>query len=289
MTLEEIKNKFSKKQLKLHEKIKTLIGDQPAIALASLQGESATSQKEILIMATIIEQFTPIEIMEFKHSPRKVLLSGIQCQGHPVTIQPQYKVKNTNPKAQPWSIDLAIELYRLVGDERIKIGALAIEYDGHPSHFLESGVKTSYKRDMNIISTEDMNIFRISADAWKEDPKHIASSIKKLFNRKIFFAEILLRSALKTFRPKSYIPNDKFITCPICNELGKLAGDYCPACRGLGRVKSLTAQYLKVDEYEIIECKLCKQQTSCKLCMGTGVTTLAKAREHERHPKDRAN
>lgn len=286
MKLEEIKDKFSKKQRKLYENIKTMIGDDPAIALASLQGESATSRKELLIIAQIIEQFTPIEVEEFNHTPRKVIFTGVKCKGHPVTIRPQYKVTNTNPKASPWSIDLVIELYRLVGDDRAKIGALAIEYDGHPSHFLESGVKTSYKRDMNIISTEDLNIFRISADAWKEDPRKIINSIEKLFNRKIFFAELLLHSALKTFRPKSYIPTDKLIICPICNELGKLAGDYCPACRGLGRIKSMTAQYLKADEYEIIECKLCKQQGSCKLCMGTGVTTLAKARDHAIQEKD---
>lgn len=48
----------------------------------------------------------------------------------------------------------------------------------------------------------------------------------------------------------------------------------------------MTAQYLKADEYEIIECKLCKQQGSCKLCMGTGVTTLAKARDHAIQEKD---
>ncbi|WLP07922.1 MULTISPECIES: hypothetical protein [Pseudomonas] len=278
---EYIKNRFSKNQRALYEKIKLMIGDEPSVALISLQGESETSQAEIAVIAQIIKQFSPIEIVEHQDSPRKVILSGKRGLGHTVKISPQFKVQNEKPKTRAWSIDLLLELFRSVGEDKLRIAAVGIEYDGYPSHFIESGVKLAYKRDMNIASSEGIQVIRIAPDEWKKDPEYFIKHIKKYLDRRISDAEKLQRAVLKASNPKQLLKGGDNVVCPICNGCCVLAGEFCSICHGVGRVKASLAASVNIEDFETIDCNLCSSQNStCKLCLGIGSVPLYRAIEY---------
>ncbi len=146
--LERIKKGFSKKQKKLFDRIKPLVGRKVSIGLISLQGVERTTQAEIEVIANLICQFEPVSILSFQSTPRRITFSGEVGKGHSVQIIPQHKVANTNPKAQDWAIDLVLELHRVIGHDFVKIAAIGIEYDGHPSYYVESNIKNTYQCDI---------------------------------------------------------------------------------------------------------------------------------------------
>lgn len=276
--LYEVKRKFSRRQSRLHEKLKAVIGDLPSIALISLQGESQTSQKEMEVIAELVKQFVPLKIEEYVESPRKLILSGKGAKKHSVLISPQFKIKNSNPKAPSWSVDLVIELFRSVGVESIKIGALGIEYDGHPSHYVETGVQKAYKRDMHIAATEGIQLIRISPSDWDDNPGQYSKAIKKYFDRKIFDAENIQKATVRLIQNLLPPSGGELVKCPICEGLFSLAGDFCPFCKGVGSVKRMAAENVRIEDFHSFDCHKCSLSSSkCELCLGSGSVSLARA------------
>jgi hypothetical protein len=285
--LYEIKRKFSNRQRRLHEKLKAVIGDFPSIALISLQGVSQTSQKEMEVIAELIKQFIPLKLEKYVELPRKLILSGEGPKKHSVLISPQFKIKNSNPRSPSWSVDLVIELFRSVGVESIKIGALGIEYDGHPSHYVESGVQKAYKRDMHIATTEGIQLIRISPSDWDDDPSQYTKAIKKYCDRKILDAENIQKATVRLIQ--NFLPptGGELVRCPVCEGLCSLAGDFCPFCKGLGSVKRMAAENVRIEDFHSLECHKCLLNSSkCKLCLGSGSVSLARAIDERKNEEE---
>lgn len=283
MDLEKLKNKFSNKQIKLQNKIEKLIGRDPSIGLVSLQGVERTSQSEIEVVANLIVPFKPIEILIFQETPRKITLIGVFLKVHKIKIIPQYRVKNYVNNNQDWAIDLVLELHRPIGNEFVKIASLGIEYDGYPSHYVESKIKSTYSRDINILSESGVCSIRISPESWKREPENIKKAIKKYFKHKIKDAESVQRKTIDALHATSKYR--KFTQCPICVGERKLANDFCPACKGVGAVFAGEWRHIDESQYVNFDCPECRgNRSTCRLCNGAGYISREKALEwQEKH------
>lgn len=278
--LDEVKKGFSNKQRKIFGQINLLVGRDAAIGLISLQGVERTSQAEIKVIANLICQFTPLEIVVFNKSPRRVVLSGKFAKGHSVQIIPQYKVENLNTKAQPWAIDLVIELHRSIGSEFVKIAAIGVEYDGYPSHYIESKIKSTYQRDIGIVYKNGILPIRISPESWKKDPYIIKKAIKKYFEHQIKIIEEVQSRTMRAVKNCIAVNDDILTTCVVCNGRCTLAGDECPVCNGMGSIKRLVSERVDLSDYESFTCPSCRQASlDCFTCHGSGVISREKALE----------
>ncbi|EGQ8156570.1 hypothetical protein [Vibrio alginolyticus] len=277
--LTELSKGFSNKQKKLLGRIEPITNRQVAISLISLQGVEKTSQAEIEVIANIISQFKPLEIVDIQESPRHIFLCG-NFKKHYVYIEPQYKVLNINPKAQPWSIDLVLKLQRKIGSDLVEIASIGIEYDGHVSHYVESNIKSTYKRDVEIIAKNGIQSLRISPELWKKNFQDIKKAIKKYFEHQI---RIIENVQLSTMNALDSSQNDSVYdtTCPVCLGESVIALELCPACSGVGRVSCKT--YINLDDYNIFDCPECQhrrvQSKSCIICIGKGYISREKALE----------
>ncbi|EGQ8609183.1 hypothetical protein GNT15_24405 [Vibrio parahaemolyticus] len=279
LKLEQIRKSFSNKQKKLLERIEPITNRQVATSLISLQGVEKTSQAEIDVIANLISQFKPLEIIDLQDSPRHIILRGHMSQGHYVYIEPQYKVLNTNPKAQPWAIDLVLKLYRTIGNDLVEIASIGVEYDGHISHYVESKIKSTYKRDAAIICKNGIQSLRISPELWKNNSEDIKKAIKKYFEHQI---KVIENVQLSTINTLSYSQDDSFsqITCPVCNGNCRLAGEQCPVCKGMGSIKQSDADELDLTEYEEFTCPDCRGVSlDCTTCGDSGSISREKALE----------
>ena len=276
-TLTKIQDGFSNKQKKLFDKIQLLIGEEASIALISLQGVERTSQAEIEVIANLISQFKPIKIINFIDSPRQIILSGqVPTKGHIVKIIPQYKVKNINPKSQPWAIDVVFKLYRDIGDRSVEIATIGVEYDGHPSHYVESKIKSTYKRDIGIVSETGIQSIRIYPELWRKDPDFIKKAINKYFKRQIKTTE---KVQVNTIKALNETPRN-LVQCPICNGEYSLAGEFCPLCKGQGMIHSEYAKNIDFSEYDDYSCPNCEgTRATCLICLGSGWINRDKALE----------
>lgn len=282
--LKQYKNKFSKTQLDLAKKIEVKLGEDAAICLVSLLIFERTSQREIDVITKLIEQFSPIEVKEFTENPNKVTLAGIGPKRHRIEIIPQFKVKNPFPQGRTWSLDLVIKLYRKIGEEHINICSINVEYDGDPSHYLESGIIKAYMRDASVVSELSIQTLRISPNAWKKDDQFFVKAIKKIFENSIKKIEKVQYHTIKaTQAHSSYLSEKKRVECPICTGGGMLADEYCPLCQGVGRISKELTINLDLSEYEFIDCPECKKRSepyrSCTICIGKGSITREKAVE----------
>lgn len=286
-TLEVIKNNFSNNQKKLFKRIKPDTNRQVAIGLISLQGVEKTSQAEIEVIASLISQFSPLEIDNFQNSPRRITLKGQFPNGHIVYIEPQYKVGNINPKAQPWAIDLVLRLNRWIGQDLVEIAAIGIEYDGHIAHYVESKIKSTYKRDAIITSNEGFQSLRISPEQWKSSKEDLKKAIKKYFEHHIKKIEKVQLSTINAqdFNKLIYENENEnevisTVTCPLCNGRGSLAGEDCPICNGMGSVKRYIAAKVNLSNYEKFTCPDCRSiKLDCKTCNDEGSISREKALE----------
>ncbi len=282
VSLKKIEKNFSNKQNKLLQKIEKLIGREASIGLISLQGSEQTSQAEIEVIANLITQFQPIKISEFQETPRHITLEGHLDNWHPLTISPQYKIQNTSPNSQPWAIDLALHLNRIIGQDTIRVSSLGIEYDGYPSHYIESNIKKTYLRDTAISSESGIQSIRISPESWKRDPDFFKKAIKKYFNHSIKTVDQIQLSTIKATKEsdlKRYtndIEDQRLTKCIVCNGRGELAGSECPICRGMCSILESTARKIDISEYDKFPCPSCKG-INCSACRGSGVITREKA------------
>lgn len=273
--LERLKTSFSNNQKKLFQRIEPITNRQVAISLISLQGVEKTSQTEIEVIANLISQFQPLEIVDFHESPRRVVLRGKVSKGHVVYIEPQYKVANRNPKAQPWAIDLVLTLFRKIDRDLTEIASIGVEYDGHISHYVESKVKSTYKREVSIVSDTGIQTLRVSPELWKSDAESIKKAIKKYFKRCI---KIIDNVQLSTINAQNEFSSTT--TCPICNGRCRLAEEDCPACNGMGAVKESVAEKLDLSDYEEFKCHDCRGiSLDCHTCGGSGTISREKALE----------
>lgn len=282
--LTQYREKFSRNQQDLADKIGVRLGKDVATCLVSLLMFERTSKREIGVIAKFIEQFKPLEVSGLAESPYKIKLTGLGPKDHRVDIFPQFKLKNPLPNGRVWSLDLVVKLYRQIGDIYFEICAINMEYDGDPSHYLESGVKKSYVRDVAVASELFAHVIRVSPEEWERDSQYFIKAVKKLFENSIRRTEKLQRYTLECSRRyNASLGKAREIKCPICTGLGMLADDFCPLCKGVGFVNERLVFNLDVSDYECVDCPECKKRKepyrACKICKGTGSISRDKAIE----------
>lgn len=285
--LNKLQNSFSNNQKKLFSKICPLIGREASIALISLQGVEKASQAEIEVIANLIAQFKPIKIMDLQETPRRVTLSGKYTDNYSIRMVPQYKVANAKTRAQPWAVDLVIELYLLTGEECVKISSIGIEYDGYPAHYVESNIKATYLRDSCILGEEGISFIRISPDLWKKDPEVFKKAIRKYLSRQVKTVEKVqyhtknecIRSMGAKYVYEAKVRLLCYVECPICEGACFLPDEPCPICGGYGKVTKNVADNIDYLEYERFSCPTCKSKISkrCHKCGGSGTISRENA------------
>lgn len=276
---DKIEAEFSKKKKKLCDKIKPLVGADAAVALVNLQGYGEASYAEIEMIAQLVSGFAPFVILEFSLSPKKVVLQGCGPAGHVVRVYPQYEVEQPfsedGKRNSAWAIDVVVKLYRSIFGELVYLDALGYEYDGHSSHFLESGIKKAYDRDFNIHTEEGFSLIRIYPQSWKARSYNYKRGLHKFFERVILKTETIQRKTLERVGLANLVSlgddlYDPIITCPLCNGRCKIGPDECVICRGMGSIAKTKSDSLDLSEYDEMPCP-CSSQTECRFCKGTGV------------------
>ncbi|WP_447018142.1 hypothetical protein [Shewanella algae] len=279
--LDKIKEKFSRKQEKISEEIEPLVGKDVSIALTGLKNTERTSFYEIRVIATLMSAYAPIKIESFSSDNTPLILQGEGPRGYAVKIIPQYKVKNTIQNAPPWSIDLVLELYRKQGADLDYIASIGVEYDGYPTHFLESNVKKSYLRDVGIVSETGIQSIRIAKEAWEKDHSLFITAIKKFFEHKI---EIIDRTTKKSIRKYQEsinkangqkLKNSNEYVCPKCIGNCAINGFPCNYCLGKGSVDRLKSGLFNRYKHGYVRCHRCfGNSRRCQTCKGSGILNV---------------
>lgn len=189
---------FTSNQKKRVSKLSRIIGETAAIALI---GNEKTSKIEIEVVAEIISHLNPLNIYSYKMRPNKAVLSGRTHQGNLVHIHPQFRVPKpqriTDGSRQDyWYVDMAIQLYSR-RDENICIGLWGAEYDGHPQHFLESGVEKSHFRDVVMENEIGMRPIHITKEYWAKHPQEYKDNMIRYFERRNYETETLSMEDLR--------------------------------------------------------------------------------------------
>ncbi len=155
------------------------------------------------MIAALLKQFNNIEIYAFKTMPSKVVLKAKAQDGHPVLIHPQYRIpkplrlNGKNFKRQDyWYVDLAIEIFDK-DTGTVIIGIWAMEYDGYPDHFTESGIKRDRFRDMVINTETDIVCIHVTKERWSSDQNEYISNMLRFIERRAQDASCMSLSDLK--------------------------------------------------------------------------------------------
>lgn len=276
--LNELEMSFSNSQRKLLQEVSPLVGHQPAVALVSLKGSERTSLKEISVIAHIISQFKPIKIEQFNESPRRIILVGQLIPPYEVEITPQKRIPNNKPGAQPWAVDLVINLTLPTSHGSTSLASVGIEYDEYPIHYLESSIKRQNKRDIHILSEHAIPLIRISPEYWKADGNGIKKAIRKFLRNAIEKTEKIKRLAKKSEEVGfKKLPDNYFSTagdttdCPVCEGQQFIGIDYCRPCHGMGRMPTNIAKSISLSDHEVFTCPDCRGKGGrCKTCLGSG-------------------
>ncbi|WP_287880937.1 hypothetical protein [Aquitalea sp.] len=187
---ERFLNKFtsllSGNKKKLAEKLSKDIGTIAAVALV---GNQNNSRMEVEVIAAIIKHLKPLDIHSFTVNPNKAILVGRTPQGNIVHIHPQYRVAKpkrilAEGKQDYWYVDMAIKIYSSI-DENTCIGLWGVEYDGHPQHFIETGVIKSHFRDVVIENETEMRPIHITKEGWSNYPDEYIRHMMNYFYRRV--------------------------------------------------------------------------------------------------------
>ncbi|MDX7844629.1 hypothetical protein [Aeromonas caviae] len=198
--LEQFSKNLSNKKRK---KVKSLSKSNGLLVSTALYGSSRTSDAEIHVVSALLKEFNDIELYAFKTVPNKVILKAKTQDGHRVLIHPQYRVpkplrlNGENLKKQDyWYVDLAIEIFDK-NTESVVIGIWAMEYDGHPEHFTESGIKRGRFRDMVINTETDIFCIHVTKEMWASDQNEYISNMLRFIERRTRDASFMSLSDLK--------------------------------------------------------------------------------------------
>lgn len=227
--LQSVEDKLSGKQKKHLIKMEEIL--PRFIALGVLGMNLRSSARELDMIADILASFSDLSIYSVRHEPRQVVFDGVY-KGFVVRFWPQYIVKKPNdhpmfsvkmPQSNFWAIDFAIEVLRC----DFRIAVIAIEYDGHPNHYIESGIKKSYLRDWGIFDSEGFVPLRVAPDQWVVHPKYYKDAILRNIDRKIkLYLDVGCNNLYKLNVDQNSIPDfwverrgDCFFARPLIRKL----------------------------------------------------------------------
>ncbi|WP_338883541.1 hypothetical protein [Xenorhabdus sp. TH1] len=151
------------------------------------------SYPEALMISKIIGEFSSVEICSYTEKPQSVcFLANIDDKKN-VYIYPQYRLmkplylnKKDRKQQDYWYIDLAIELHIVnpIDDDSAIIAIWGMEYDGHPQHFIESGIQDSNLRDLTINTEYDINIMHITKEIWENRSRLVHANLSRFIERR---------------------------------------------------------------------------------------------------------
>lgn len=275
--LESALNSKKKNALK---KITPLVGREIAILLVSIP--HSVSPKELEVVATLIGSFESLRVYQHSNLPYHVVVEGQTADGYLVRFTPQYRIaqpiKENGKQNPPWCVDLLVQLFAEVNGREIRVAALGYEYDGHDSHYVETGVKNAYIRDWNILLIEDVKIVRISPVSWSDSSWSYVAGLKKFFKRRIDdLREVQVETVKSLFVDSDLafvnVDDDVVVTCKVCNGRCKLASMECPGCNGMGSLPKSKLKNFDMSSYDRIPCPECSGAIECRACRGSGITS----------------
>lgn len=171
-----------------------------------LLGAVKCSYAEALVMSTVIGWFDDVDVYSYTEIPLSVCFSGKTNDGNHLLIYPQYRLAkpkylNNQGRNQQdhWYIDLAIEflVYDKEGCESATVGIWGLEYDGHPKHFVESGIKDSQIRDLVIDTEYDIALRHVHKELWSENANLVKANLHAFIYRIYASAAFLPFEALR--------------------------------------------------------------------------------------------
>ena len=298
----------SERHQKLYEAIKDKHGLPASIAMTLAISSGAGSVDEIRFLADLILSFRNIRFQGYANGAKGVILRADYSDGgldanYYIDFSFQQRFRNAAPKTTDWRVDLAIYVYSKFPKEAQLIHSLALEYDGHPSHYLETKVKSQMVRDAYILKDQCMQVSRISADMAKDDPglikKAIRSSIRfHVKTHKMTVAETarLAKNGvaiLRTDVPENKITGrktrDPWVDCPICKGKGEFGYYPCKLCESHGTLPTSKLSSINIADFFEVRCPACglTPRKSCTQCNGRGTMDHLKALQYTiKHYRD---
>lgn len=298
----------SDKQENLYEAIKDLLPSTIAMALAKSSG--AGSEDEIKFLVGLLCDFENIAFHSYVNGDKGIELSAQYAEGdafknYYLIFSFQHRVKNAAPKSPDWRVDMAVLVYANYPIEAQRIGAIAIEYDGHPSHYLETGIKKQMVRDAHILDHEVLPVQRVSPEGAKSDPGLYKKAIRKyvrhcieIHKKTVEGTTSRLIRAVCTINQDYLAKNqtmptnnfDPFVDCPVCKAHGYFGPIPCELCKGHGRLRKSETMRSDISDFFNVTCLACYMgtaRTRCKYCRGSRTMDNIKALEYaKKHPNE---
>ncbi|WP_337228541.1 hypothetical protein [Proteus faecis] len=196
--------KLSKNKQKESEKL-IAKGVKSCVAIGLLSAGKC-SYPEAIVMSTIIGWFNDIGIYSYTEKPMSVCFSARTNNGYHLLIYPQYRLAkpkylNNQGRNQQdyWFVDLAIEflVYDKEDCESVIIGIWGLEYDGHPIHFVEGGIKSSQTRDLVIDTEYGISLKHIHKELWSENENLVKANLHAFIYRLYTSTALLPFEALR--------------------------------------------------------------------------------------------
>ena len=298
MSAEKMPNKD--KEEKLYEAIKDLLPSKVAMALAKSSG--AGSGDEIRFLVGLVCEFKNIAFHRYVNGDEIVLSAQYSeddaYKNYYLRFSFQHVVKNAAPKSPDWRVDMAVFVYANYPIEAQRIGAMAYEYDGHPSHYIETGIKKQMVRDAHILDQEILHVQRVSSEGAKSDPglykkalrkyvRHCIDTHKKTVegttNRLINTAFTIDQDHTVRQRVTPTNSIDRFVDCPVCKAHGYFGPIQCDLCKGNGTLRRRETMRSDLPSFFEVRCLAClpgPARTSCRHCDGSGTMDNIKALEY---------
>ncbi|WP_143331121.1 hypothetical protein [Burkholderia aenigmatica] len=300
---------FSQSQNKLYAKYKEEFGEEVALAVARWIKTDRASFAEIEVIRKLIAPYKTITVHGAGSGGKGLCLKGRYSEENPrfsefyLHFVLQYAVPNPSqsPQAKNYSIDMVVEVFHADGvnkDDQL-LGAIGVEYDGHPGHFDSENTRRTYLRDANISSQAGIQQLRISPDGAKRHLGVYEVAIKKFIRRTIDTHLETVKRAIRKNRlivekgvfngrqplsPASTLLRpiaDPWVDCPICKGRGSFCSISCPLCETHGRVPESMLARENLSTYRMVTCPACKGSSkSCRHCGGSGSMDHIKAFEY---------
>lgn len=299
---------FSKSQNELYAKYKEEFGEEVALVVAQWIKMDKASFAEVEVIRKLITPYKTITVHGTGPGGKGLCLKGCYSEGNPyfkdyyLRFVLQYAVPNPSqsPYAKDYAVDIVIEVLHTdgVNEDDLHLGALGIEYDGHPAHFDSENTRRTYLRDAKISSRAGIQQLRMSPVGAKNHLEVYEVAIKKFIRRTIDThietvwrattkAQVLLEKrefsrrqplsqVLTWVKPKA----DRWVACPICKGRGSFCSITCLFCGDHGRVRESLVADKDLSTFYTVTCPDCRGASkSCRFCAGSGIMDNIKALE----------
>ncbi|RKO74880.1 hypothetical protein C5E04_21580 [Pectobacterium parmentieri] len=299
----------SHSQNELYAKYKEEFGEEVALVVAKWIKTDRASFTEVEVIRKLIAPYKTITVHGTGPSGKGLCLKGCYSEGNQrfndyyLHFVLQYTVPNPSqsPHAKNYSVDMVVEVFHVdgVNEDDLPLGALGIEYDGHPGHFDSENIRLTYLRDANISSQAGIQQLRISPAGAKKHLEVYEIAIKKFIRRTIGTHLETVRRAVKKERfilkqresnrrqPLSSTLTlvrpiaDRWVDCPICKGMGFFCSIACLLCGAHGRVRESLVADEDLSAYYAVTCPACNGASkSCRFCAGSGTMDNIKALEY---------